>query len=86
MVIEKFVSGKVKEIYKRMEEKGRMLPDGVTYVNSWIDSQISICYQVMESDSEKKLRDWIDLWSDLADFEFFQVITSSQAKEKILSS
>lgn len=83
MIIERFHPGKVKDLYMRFEQKGRMLPEGVQYLNSWIDNQVRICYQVMESDSEEKIQQWINSWSDLADFEVIAVITSAEAKEKI---
>lgn len=83
MIIEKFHPGKVKALYKRFDEKGRMLPDGVRYINSWIDEQVSICYQVMESNTKEGIHQWINHWNDLADFEVIPVITSAQAKEKV---
>jgi hypothetical protein len=85
MIIERFREGKIKEIYKRFDEKGRLMPEGVHYVNSWIDEQVKVCYQVMESDSEEKIQEWINHWKDLTDFEVVRVITSAQAKEKVLS-
>lgn len=86
MIIEKFQPGKVKEMYKRFEEKGRMLPAGVNYVNSWIDEEVTICYQVMESVSKEKLQEWIIKWNDLVDFEVIPVITSAEAKEKVFTT
>ena len=83
MIIETFHSGKVKQLYKRFEDKGRQLPEGVHYINSWIDEDIKKCYQVMESDSEEKIHDWVQHWIDLADFQIIPVITSTQAKEKV---
>ena len=85
MIIEKFHPGKAKKLYQRFEEKGRMLPEGVIYINSWIDEQVATCYQVMESDAKEKIDEWIKCWSDLADFEVIPVITSAQAKEKIFA-
>lgn len=85
MIIERFRPGKTKDLYKRFEEKGRMLPDGVKYINSWIDNDILTCYQVMESESEQKLQHWISYWNDLADFEVIPVISSTEAREKVLS-
>jgi hypothetical protein len=70
-------------LYKRFEEKGRQLPEGVHYINSWINEDVTICYQVMESDTEEKIYDWIQHWIDLADFKVIPVITSAQAKEKV---
>lgn len=86
MIIERFHPGKVKALYKRFDEKGRMLPEGVTYINSWINEQISTCYQVMESDSEEKIHQWINMWNDFADFEIIPVISSAAAKAKIFST
>jgi hypothetical protein len=85
MIIERFHPGKVKSLYKRFEEKGRMLPDGVIYVNSWIDEQVATCYQVMESDAKEKIVEWVQKWNDLVDFEVIPVITSAQAKAKVFA-
>ena len=84
MVIEKFKQGKVKDLYKRFEEKGRLMPHGLTYINSWITEDVSACYQLMEAYDIHKLHEWINNWNDLADFEIIPVITSQQAKEKVL--
>lgn len=86
MIIEKFHPGKVKPLYKRFEERGRMMPPGVNYINSWIDEQVATCYQVMEADSIEKINEWISHWDDLADFEVIPVLTSAQAKEKVFAS
>ena len=86
MIIERFHPGKVKELYKRFDEKGRMMPAGLDYVNSWINEGITVCYQLMQTNSVEKLHEWIGHWSDLADFEVIPVITSVEAKEKVLAS
>ena len=85
MIIEKFHPGKVKALYERYEEKGRMMPEGVNYINSWIDENVSICYQLMEADSKEKLHEWASHWNDLVDFEIVRVISSAEAKEKVFS-
>ena len=85
MIIEKFHPGKGKDIYKRFEEKGRMMPDGLRYINSWIDEDVKTCYQVMESETLDKLKEWIANWDDLSDFEIIPVITSAEAKEKVFA-
>ena len=84
MVIEHFRPGKAKELYKRFDEKGRMAPVGVNYINSWIDRDVKTCYQIMESPSEEKLKEWTSKWNDLVDFEIIPVITSAEAKAKVL--
>jgi hypothetical protein len=86
MIIEKFQPGKVKTMYQRFAEKGRMLPEGVSYINSWINESITVCYQVMESESPAKLQEWMDQWKDLVDFEVVPVISSAEAKEKVFAS
>jgi hypothetical protein len=86
MVIEKFHPDKAKAMYKRFDEKGRMLPQGVNYVNSWINEDVTVCYQVMESSSEEKLQEWIDKWNDIVDFEVIPVITSMEAKKKVFAN
>ena len=84
LVIERFLPGKVTELYQRFDEKGRMLPDGVKYINSWIDKEVTICYQVMEANDINLLQEWITHWNDLCDFEIIPVISSNEAKEKVL--
>lgn len=86
MVIERSRPGKVKEMYKRFEQNGRMAPEGVSYVNSWIDEDVKICYQLMESPSIEKLNEWISKWNDLVDFEVVRVISSAEAKAKVLEA
>ena len=85
MIIEKFHSGKAKELYKRFEEKGRLMPEGLNYISSWIDEDVTTCFQVMETDAIEKIHEWISHWNDLSDFEIIPVITSAQAKEKVFA-
>jgi len=85
MIIERFHPGTVKLLYERFAEKGRLMPDGVEYINSWIDENVSTCYQVMQSDSIDKIQVWISCWDDLADFEVTPVITSAEAREIVFS-
>lgn len=86
LVIEKFKKGKVKQVYERFEKKGRLLPDGLHFIRSWISEDVTLCYQIMETDEVKLLHLWIGAWSDLVDFEVIPVINSEQAKEKIFKT
>jgi len=79
MVIEHFKAGAAPEIYRRFREHGRMAPDDVKYVASWVDVTFERCFQVMEADSETRLREWTKHWEDLADFEIIPVRTSAEA-------
>lgn len=79
MVIEHFKTGKAPEIYARFREHGRMAPDDVQYVASWVDVKFERCFQVMEAESEARLREWTQHWDDLTDFEIVPVRTSADA-------
>ena len=85
MVIERFKDRDAKAIYTRFKEKGRMMPDGLTYVGSWIETNFDRCFQVMECEDERLLHEWADRWRDLMDFEFVPVLTSDAASEAALS-
>ena len=69
-------------VYRRFHEKGRMMPDGVRYVDSWVTADGSTCYQINESRSEALLHEWAANWSDVTDFEFIPVISSREMSEK----
>ena len=79
MVIERFRPGCAPEIYRRFHEKGRMAPEDVQYVNSWVDLEFRQCFQVMDAPSEELLQRWIANWTDLIAFEIVPVRTSAQA-------
>ncbi len=84
MITERFHPGKVKALYQRFAEKGRMLPEGVEYVNSWVSEDLNICWQIMTSRDRFLLDQWISQWSDLASFEVTALISSAEAKELAL--
>jgi hypothetical protein len=83
MVVEHFKNGDAVPVYRRFREQGRMAPDGVTYVSSWVDEKFQLCYQVMETHDRRLLDQWMSRWSDLVEFEVFPVMTSKEAAEKI---
>jgi hypothetical protein len=79
MIIERFVHGPA-PVYARFAERGRMLPPGLTYIESWIDERtLDRCFQLMETDDPALLDEWIARWSDLAEFEVVPVVTSAEA-------
>jgi hypothetical protein len=82
MIIEHFREGPV-PIYRRFREKGRMAPEGLRYVNSWVTADLQRCYQVMECDDPDLIREWIKHWDDLTDFEIIPVMTSSEAAQTV---
>lgn len=81
MVIERFTHGP-EPIYRRLAEKGRMMPDGLVYVSSWITDDLSTCYQVMETDDPAHFEDWIAHWSDLMEFEVRPVLSSAEVRAR----
>jgi hypothetical protein len=82
MVIERYREGKIKEVYRRFAENGRMMPEGVTYEGSWINESVTVCFQVMSTNQLALLEEWMDQWKDLVDFEVIPVISSEEAKLK----
>jgi hypothetical protein len=78
MVVERFKEGGAPEIYRRLRDKGRMMPDGLEYVSSWIDLDFKTCYQLMRTEDESLFRRWTDAWDDLMEFEIVPVRTSVQ--------
>ena len=81
MVIETFRDGRA--IYSRFCERGRMMPDGLNYISSWIDRDLKRCWQLMETDDEKLFRQWTEAWSDLMEFEIVPVRTSAEVVESM---
>jgi hypothetical protein len=84
MVIERFRNGNPAPVYARFRERGRLAPEGLTYVSSWIDERLTTCYQVMETSDRALLDAWIAAWSDLVEFEVVPVVTSKEAAERVL--
>lgn len=81
MVIEHFKNRDAAPIYKRFGEKGRMLPEGLKYIDSWVEPNFDRCFQLMETRDPALFELWIDNWRDLADFEVVPVVTSAEARE-----
>lgn len=86
LIIEHFRKETVKELYQRFDQQGRLMPAGVHYIDSWINEDVSKCYQLMESDSLNGLQKWIANWDDLADFEIVPIISSDEARNKVLNA
>ena len=83
LVVEHFKNKDAVAVYRRFRDKGRMAPEGLTYVSSWVDDQLERCYQVMETEDRRLLEEWMANWRDLVDFEVHAVITSQEAAERI---
>ena len=76
MVIEQFKD--VPEIYRRLRKKGRMMPDRLNYISSWIDTDLKVCYQLMETEDVSLFDRWTENWDDLMEFKIVPVRTSAE--------
>lgn len=83
MIIEHFKNQDPVPIYRRFRDRGRLAPEGLRYVSSWVDENLERCFQLMEADDPKHLEAWIVNWNDLVEFEVYPVITSPEAAERI---
>jgi Protein of unknown function (DUF3303) len=83
MIIERFKNRDPVPVYRRFRDRGRMAPEGLTYVSSWVTEDLDCCYQVMKCDDRRILEQWMTRWSDVTDFEVIPVVTSAQAVERI---
>ena len=79
MVIEDFRDGDAAPVYRQLRDSGRMMPEGLTYVSSWVTSDLKRCYQVMECEDRALLDEWMSSWEDLVRFEVVSVVTSADA-------
>jgi hypothetical protein len=83
MIVEHFRNGDAVTVYRRLRDRGRMAPEGLTYISSWVDETLRRCYQLMETDDRALLDQWIANWSDIVDFEVCPVITSQEAATRV---
>jgi hypothetical protein len=83
MVVERFVQGPG-PVYARAAREGRLLPDGLVYVDSWVDERLDRCFQLMETDDPSLFEAWIARWNDLAEFEVVPVLSSAEASTRVL--
>ena len=80
MVIEHFRGGDAVPVYRRFREQGRLAPDGLRYVSSWVTEDLTQCFQVMECEDRDLLDEWMSRWNDLVEFEIIPVITAAEAQ------
>jgi hypothetical protein len=84
MVIETFTQG-ARPVYERARDRGRMLPEGLEYVESWVETDLRRCFQLMETDDPALFERWTAQWDDLGEFEIVPVLGSAEAAERALS-
>jgi hypothetical protein len=81
MVIEHFRGGDARAVYRRFRAEGRLAPEGLTYVASWVEASLGRCFQVMECDDVRLLQQWVARWSDLVEFEIVPIVTGKDTAE-----
>lgn len=82
MVIERFRDDDMVPIYRRLRDSGRMLPDGLKYLDSWIEPTFSRCFQLMECDDPRLFQEWVLQWRGTGvSFEIVPVVPSAQTRE-----
>ena len=79
IIIERFRDGDAVPVYRRFRNEGRLAPEGLRYVSSWVTDDFCRCFQVMECDDPKLLAQWTARWEDLVEFEVIPVVTSAEA-------
>ena len=79
MVYERFKTTGALDVYRRSKEKGRLLPEGLNYISSWVDLEYTTCFQLMETEDVNLFPQWIERWQDLVDVEIIPVRTSAEA-------
>ncbi len=85
MVIERFKNQDAKTIYRRLQAKGRLMPEGLAFVNSWVQADLSRCFQLMECDDVTLLQKWAAEWSDLIEFEIVPVVQGKKTAAALAS-
>ena len=83
MVVEHYRNKNPLPVYQRFRAKGRLMPEGVEYVASWVEEDMGRCYQVMTAESRELLDQWLSNWRDIVDFEVHNVITSHEAADRV---
>ena len=83
LVIETFRNGEAVPVYRRFRDSGRLAPEGLRYVASWVTTDLRRCFQVMESEDPSLLALWMARWDDLVEFEVVPVMTSADAAESM---
>ena len=83
MIVEQYRNGDPRPVYERFRARGRLAPDGLRYINSWVTHDLAVCYQVMECENRELLDQWMDAWRDIVDFEVIPVMTSAEAAARV---
>ena len=83
MAIEHFKNQDARAVYRRLRDEGRGVPEGLRYVDSWVEATFGRCFQLMECEDARLLQQWVAFWSDLVEFEIVPVVPSAQTREAV---
>jgi hypothetical protein len=83
MVIERFRNRDPKPIYRRLRQSGRMMPDGLEYIDSWVEPSFDRCFQLMEAGDPRLLQRWVAQWTDLMEFEIIPVVPAAKTRADV---
>ena len=83
MVIEHFRNRDPKPVYRRLRERGRLMPEGLRFVDSWVDPSFERCFQLMETEDARLLQKWVASWTDLMEFEILPVVQSKDTRQDV---
>jgi hypothetical protein len=86
MIVENFKNRDPVPVYRRFRDHGRLAPEGLVYVSSWVDDKLERCFQLMEATERELLDEWMANWRDLVDFEVYPVISSADAAQRVKTS
>ena len=83
MIVERFKNQDPLPVYRRFRDQGRLAPEGLKYISSWVDERLECCFQLMETDDAKLIQEWTSHWSDIIEFQVYPVISSNEALERL---
>ena len=73
MVIEYFRPGCFEAVYERFDKQGRLLPEGLHYIDAWVSKDKNVCFQLMQTDNPALFPEWFRRWEDLIEFEVYPI-------------
>jgi hypothetical protein len=83
MVIERFRNRDPRPVYQRLRDRGRQMPEGLRFVDSWVEPGFERCFQLMETGDARLLQKWVAGWTDLMEFEILPVVHSKDTREDV---
>ena len=84
MVIERFRDDDMVPVYRKLRDDGRLMPEGLRYVDSWVEPNFSRCFQLMECDDLRLFQEWVLRWRGLGvTIEIVPVVRSEDTRQVV---